>query len=264
MVGPVMSPNTALEDEGARGLLEELERASRRSRPLVALALLAFVLSFALIVYMFSRERQQAAEIQELTLRARAAEQRLDATLQRMRREGVSPQLLEEAVSESDRLSDTLAGIQSLQVAEPPPPQAGVTPPATSNTDALQTVAAGNRSGWDIDIFWCRGPHGETNYSLARTASLHLASAAAGEASLASGVKLGRVRVRPLMEVSQRDFARRGTWVNADRGRGEEQAGGAIAAFLDERLPIQVPRLFDPGPPTQWYLSVFVCEVPGS
>jgi hypothetical protein len=122
-------------------------------------------------------------------------------------------------------------------------------------------LTTGASDGWDIDVFWCMGAGEAADYTRAVRVADALAAGAAQGKPIASGVRLGRVRLRSLPPSQQQDgyYARQRVSIVWDPGPGEENAARATAAFLGDRAGIAPRPVRSRGAQTGWYLSVFVC-----
>lgn len=125
-------------------------------------------------------------------------------------------------------------------------------------------LTAGASDGWDIDVFWCMGEGDAANYTRGVRMSDALAAAAAEGKPIASGVRLGRVRLRSLPEAQQQDgfYARQGPSTVWDPSPGEQDAASALAKYVESRSGIFPRPVRSAGAPTRWYLSVFSCGAP--
>ncbi|MEI6486889.1 MAG: hypothetical protein WCO11_11560 [Sphingomonadales bacterium] len=126
--------------------------------------------------------------------------------------------------------------------------------PATQ--PASLTLSAGRRDGWDIDVFWCEGPGAASNLPQANDVARRLASPAYSAAR--DAVLIGRVRLRMLPIVRQRDPGYRPLGLEVRGEAGEGPTAQKIAASLSG-----TGGQFQYRPSTQvtpWYLSVFVCQ----
>ncbi|WP_332774261.1 hypothetical protein [Phenylobacterium sp.] len=138
--------------------------------------------------------------------------------------------------------------------------------PGQTATPSLDTVvlSQGRAQGWDIDVFWCQGPSGETsNYVTASTVANILASRAkAGEAlDAAKAVTLGRVRLRPLSTTlnGRAGYNASGYQIRFERAAaGEPAAATAVLALVNSSQPAAFTP-YTVGNKTPWYLSMFVC-----
>lgn len=152
--------------------------------------------------------------------------------------------------------------------------QPAPTPSATGSGSGAGRPAAGIRqltpvsdTGWDIDVFWCEGPFAEANQRTADALANAFASFAQSERTIAPGVKLGRVRVRPASPGFQQlpgSPAVRSSVVY-DTGPGEAEAGAAVGRLVNGAIGATAPRFAlrrSGGKPTPWYISVFACSGP--
>lgn len=126
-----------------------------------------------------------------------------------------------------------------------------------------QVLSAGTPSGWDIDVFWCAGGGNEnetTNYSSAVDVAKQLAAQASTGRPLSVGVKLGRVRLRPLPDLRQGgSYPARGSGntLRAESSTGEQLAASALLTALNgsnHKFSITGSRMVTP-----FYMSAFVC-----
>jgi hypothetical protein len=118
-------------------------------------------------------------------------------------------------------------------------------------------------SGWDLDIFWCRGARQDENFRKAATLGAEFGRLAGEGRALAAGVRLGRVRARPASVAYQRQPGSPASrsWVVADSGMAEEQAAAAVRQSAIVLLGGDViGQATSVGAPTRWYLSMFICE----
>jgi hypothetical protein len=144
-----------------------------------------------------------------------------------------------------------------------PAMQPQVTPAPTQPTQQIVQLSPPSDSGWDLDIFWCPGQHQSSNYATATSMGNAFASFATTQATIAPGVTLGRVRVRPApLSLQVPGGPARGFSVVHDSGPGEFEAADAVRATMSNSLAPggqQVRLLRSVGNPTRWYVSAFVC-----
>lgn len=117
-------------------------------------------------------------------------------------------------------------------------------------------------SGWDLDIFWCRGALANENYQRADVLATEFGALARAGRALAPGVRLGRVRARPASIAYQQlpKSAAVRPWVIADRGAGEAEAAAAVRVSANTLLGRElIGAGTSTGRPTKWYLSLFLC-----
>ncbi|MFN3456146.1 MAG: hypothetical protein ACK4Z8_01055 [Novosphingobium sp.] len=146
-------------------------------------------------------------------------------------------------------------------------PQAVV--PQGEATPAYGSVilGAGPSIGWDIDIFWCEGPTGETErYKTALEIGQSLSQAAVAGKFIMPGMKLGRVRLRslPVTQQSSKQFYTSGNALISDGGKGEAAAADALKNFIVSTAKKSLDIKQSYGANTNWYLSAFICSKPGS
>lgn len=132
--------------------------------------------------------------------------------------------------------------------------------PKNPSTEELTRASA---DGWDIDVFWCQGDGALLNYRRAVLVSEALADLSKSGRSIASGVKLGRVRRRPAPIEYQRQEGSPAQWslVVSDSGPGEREAALALRDSANTLLGQPLLRLgTSTGTPTRWYISMFLCS----
>ena len=180
------------------------------------------------------------------------------------------------AQNQSDRTADATA-IRPRQGAAADRAQAVVqqaarVPPSVTPVAATQVLAAGSRTGWDLDLFWCasRDPVIERqNYSIALDRGRLLAQRANARTAIAPGVILGRIRLRVLPTSRQGPQASGFVYPVAGDGlqvryedkassnREERTAGQAVLRLLNDRA--SGFSFFPSEQPTPFYMSLFVC-----
>jgi hypothetical protein len=146
--------------------------------------------------------------------------------------------------------------------ATPPPPPP---PPATPSNRVVELSPA-HASGWDVDLFWCRGPNQDSNYQRALAIGNGFASFATSGRTIAPSVALGRVRIRPAARQQPPGPASNFNVVY-DSGPGEAEAGAAVLATIAGVLgsgPPQFRLVRSNGTPTRWLISAFVCPPPSA
>lgn len=139
----------------------------------------------------------------------------------------------------------------------PPAPTAKIEVPLTSFE-----LSPPSKIGWDVDLFWCQGPSENTNYRLARGLGESLATFAKSGRSIAPGVALGRVRIRPATAAWQAtpNSPARNSWIVYDQGPGEREAALALQRAVNSSTNEVVLGLgASDGALTSWYLSGFIC-----
>jgi hypothetical protein len=128
--------------------------------------------------------------------------------------------------------------------------------------DAAVAHSLASPSGWDLDVFWCRGDRQDENYRRADALAREFGALASAGRAIAPGVRLGRVRSRPatIAYQGQPGSAARQSWVVADSSPGEAEAAAAVRdsanALLGQPL---IGAGTSTGAPTRWYLSLFLC-----
>jgi hypothetical protein len=128
--------------------------------------------------------------------------------------------------------------------------------------DDPEKLSEASESGWDVDVFWCRGARQDENYRRANMLGREFGRLANAGQAIAPGVRLGRVRTRPASIRFQRQpsSAASRTWVIADNGEGEAEAAAAVRASANVLLGQElVGAGTSIGTPTRWYLSMFLC-----
>lgn len=152
--------------------------------------------------------------------------------------------------------------------APPPPPvpaKEGAPPAAPEAT--ILTLSPNSPTGWDVDLFWCQGAGEGANYEVARTLGDGFATLAKTGRSIAPGVTVGRVRVRPASPGFQQlpNSPARATWVVYDTGPGEVEAATALQQALNAATNrARFGLVGSGGRRTRWYLSAFVCPAAAS
>lgn len=119
---------------------------------------------------------------------------------------------------------------------------------------ASVTLSSGSANGWDIDVFWCEGPHASNNLTVAMKA----ATRTIGMKSLANSGPVGRVRLRMLSLERQADAGYRPVGLEVRGESGERSAVDVLAKALS--LADEKYRYRPSTQVTPWYLSVFVCQ----
>ncbi len=120
-------------------------------------------------------------------------------------------------------------------------------------------VARGPSTGWDVDVFWCKGTNQDKDYAVARASAGVLSDYAANSKALAPGIVLGRVRLRPWPE-TMRDGSFKGLIVVSDAAKGEDEVRNVIANLLSTRQKVTFQPRRSVGNATPFYLSVFACD----
>lgn len=158
-------------------------------------------------------------------------------------------------------------------IAEKPVQQgaAAVQPPARDGAPlptAPVVLSRANPSGWDIDVFWCRGTPGRDDTAAAAN---HATASALGNAfaafsrdarPLVPGVRLGRVQLKPLTPEQQARHGVTRSLVSWDNSPGEFEAAGAVQRLVNGAIAPTAPQFAlarNSYKPSQWYISVFVC-----
>lgn len=161
------------------------------------------------------------------------------------------------------RASERALGPTQASSSNLEPPEKQVSPPPVAPTNAIAELSPPRDSGWDIDLFWCTGANQNANYQTASTIGSGFASLAVSGRTIAPGVALGRVRIRPAPPALQRPPGpASGFTVVHDTGPGEAEAGRAILDTINESLGSGAARfrlLRSIGTPTRWLISAFVC-----
>jgi hypothetical protein len=154
---------------------------------------------------------------------------------------------------------------------ESAPPTAAVASAAVPGAVALsgeplprsletRTLSPSTDTGWDVDIFWCRGE--VVSYRRALMLSTEFATLSKSGRAIGPGVTLGRIRLRPAPPNYQRTeprISQQPTAV-ADSGPGEKDAALVLANSGNVLLGQPLIRVANSiGTPTRWYLSIFVC-----
>lgn len=155
------------------------------------------------------------------------------------------------------------AAAPTVRPAPAPPVAAPGSPPAaTDRAGTIVTLSPLSATGWDLDIFWCEGPDAAANRSTAMQLGNAMAPLAKAGRSIAPGVTLGRIRVRPASIAFQQQprSPAAGAAIIYDTRPGERQAAQALQSSFNTVLNADrfVVRGSD-GAQTRWYLSAFVC-----
>ncbi len=170
------------------------------------------------------------------------------------------------ALSDDDFKANEATTVRSVTGASAPsaPDTAAVARSAAAlpTTQLLTTtvLAVGRPRGWDIDVFWCRGPNESATYITASTAAASLAQLSTANTPIAPGVALGRIRLRPLpVEInSQPGYGLAGNVVRPENRSDEMSAAQALLRTLNAAQPtgftVSIARSRTP-----WYISVFAC-----
>ena len=175
--------------------------------------------------------------------------------------------------AESERRDEAIAAPDAAGAGEAAPAVASVATASLSEAAPLgneslpgsaapEALTGPSKDGWDVDVFWCKGPDALLNYRRAVVVSKALADLSTSGRALASGVRLGRVRRRPASEQYQQQEGSpaRYAMVVADSGPGEREAAIALRDSANTLLGAPMLRLgTSTGTPTRWYLSMFVC-----
>jgi hypothetical protein len=130
---------------------------------------------------------------------------------------------------------------------------------------ATQLLSAGDREGWDIDVFWCRGGGSlaeAANYGEGLSAARSLAALSSNSERL-GGEKLGRVRLIALPLSRQRNVgnlptAGDGFQIRPERRDDEVRLANALRQRVQR--PGEPIGFITSDTPTRWYLSVFACR----
>lgn len=163
--------------------------------------------------------------------------------------------------------------IASALAAAPPPASPAISAeialPASIRADLIAPEAdriisysGASEAGWDLDIFWCRGPRQDVDFRRAEMLGRELGAMAEDGRAIAPGVRLGRVRTRPASVAYQRQPASPAarSWVVADASPGEAEAAAAARASANILLGHELLGMGrSGGAPTRWYLSMFLC-----
>lgn len=138
-------------------------------------------------------------------------------------------------------------------------------------TLATQVIGIGSTTGWDLDVFWCTTDNdagNAANYDYARTVATALGVVASRQHSLAPGVMLGRVQLRPLPQLVQgtADYPVRGSGntLLVDNDSGEQEAAAALLKVLtgsNLALPFTARTTTAPDG-SKYYMSAYVCGAP--
>lgn len=142
--------------------------------------------------------------------------------------------------------------------------QKQVTPPPAAPANRVVQLSPPHESGWDVDLFWCRGRNQNASYQTAATLGNSLAAFAVSGRTIAPSVALGRIRIRPAT-LQQPPGPANGFTVIHDSGPGEAEAGRAVQATINGTLGQGAPQfrlLRSNGAPTRWLISAFVCPPP--
>lgn len=118
---------------------------------------------------------------------------------------------------------------------------------------ASVTLSAGQKDGWDVDVFWCEGSNSAANLALADSVARTLSAGAAGT------TKIGRVRLRMLSTVKQAEAGYRPVDLELRGEPSEERAVNAIVAELKGKNDLLF-RVRTSSQVTRWYVSAFVCR----
>lgn len=252
-----------------QAVLAQLETRGARMRPVLAAAMLIAVLSLAAATVLMLRSFQQARQLEEQARQLKDARQhliqavaerdRVAADLARLNRvlssRTASPAELQTARETSQGLAETVPGAS----------REGFAMPAAVPTPGVQLLTLGAATGWDIDFFWCAGPGSAANYSAARGAAVALAGAAAGSEAIAPGVRVGRIRLRPIQPADTPIWRRaadgRSLFMVTDSGRGEAEAAKAVLGRIggDAAAVVDQGSLGGAQAASRWYLSAIAC-----
>lgn len=166
--------------------------------------------------------------------------------------------LQNDPVASSEAVSSELAVVQD----------AIVRPDAEPTYDTL-VRARGSQGGWDIDVFWCVDSRNQRlnreNYARAAMDANRLAVASTAGQPIVPGIKLGRIRLRPLPELRQGaglPVGASGMSLRAEEKVSERNAANAVASLLNRSGGEY--RIDRSQQSTDYYLSVFVCGQPAS
>jgi hypothetical protein len=163
---------------------------------------------------------------------------------------------------------DQEASVVESGPAPPPVPTASVSTSVPLGTETapresqVRALSQASSDGWDVDVFWCRGPQQDLNYRRAVMLSSNFAELSRSGRAIAAGVKLGRIRIRPAeLDFQQREGSpARWASVIADSRAGEQEAAAAVRDSANILLGQPLLRLGrSVGAPTPWYLSLFLC-----
>jgi len=230
-----------------------------------AIAILGVAVALILLVILINREQSRVAELRSanakidaLTLEARRANERARVLLanQKGATPAVAGALREIHIAETnlDNAAAVRAGVPNGSPAD-----------ATVAADQApvrrdQVLARGLPSGWDLDVFWCTNSAADANYAAAARISNVLATAASEESELGSGVRAGRVRLRPAPPVLQQDWEGE-NGVVFDASRGDREAAEALRAYINRATGVELGLLRSVGARTPYYLSIKVCRL---
>lgn len=138
-------------------------------------------------------------------------------------------------------------------------PQLATAAKAALSPQLRALVILGNPKGWDIDFNYCGGINAAANEAKARAAAGALGQNP-GE-TIAPGVTLGNIRVRPVSSASQTAGAPGpggGTIVLTDTGTGKTEAVNAMLATLTQRgVAGYTVRQMSSGP--KWSIQFYNC-----
>lgn len=218
----------------AEALLSELRGARRRALPFAALGVIAALIALVTLTWLVIENRRQATEIEQQKQLAQSRLNMLDRTLRQLKAsESAGAPLVKQAIAQATAADEAL-------------------------NPGLQVLAQGVANGWDVDLFWCAGSGEAANYAAAQKAGGLLASEAQSGRAIAAGIRLGRVRMRPVRE-QDRSAWPAGFYAVSDGGKGEDAAADAIATFLATKQS-SVSRIQSRGNATPFYVSIFACN----
>jgi hypothetical protein len=175
------------------------------------------------------------------------------------------------ALSEDDFKANEATTVRPVSGASAPSDPDAVTvarnaaAPTTTQLLTTTVLAVGRPQGWDIDVFWCRGPNESATYITASTAAASLAQLSTANTPIAPGVALGRIRLRPLpVEInSQLGYGLTGNVVRPEDRADEKTAAQALLRILNAAQPAAF-TVSTAGSRTPWYISVFACAANAS
>ena len=219
---------------------------------LVTLALLSLTIYFA--------QQSKSAAIKEhaavlAQARAEDSERALRVQLANLQAEVSSAKLSPAADKKIlDSIKQTQGLVQDLGTANT---ALGV----INGVPAPVVLAQGVPAGWDVDVFWCSGDGDGDLQTKAKQISDLLAGYSNEGTQLAPGIRLGRVRVRPLTETmrAQGGWFDRGLSIVQDGNLGEAAAASAIATTVQSHVNMAL-GIKKSSSLSKWYLSVFICR----
>lgn len=256
--------------------LHRVEAQGARTRPIVAAAILIAVLSLAAATVLMFRSMDQARQLAVKTGQLEEKSTQLELARQR----------LLEAVRDRDRIAAELArngavlasgratpeqvqaareSTRELTQTLPSTSGGGFSTPAATPVASPQLLTLGTATGWDIDMFWCAGDGAAANYAVARAAAMAIAGPAARSTPIASGVRLGRIRLLPVRPQDgalwRRAMQGRSLLLVTDGGPGEADAARAVLGQLPGLGAAVVDQQTIGGNQaiSRWYLSGFAC-----